>query len=151
MKILFLTFTAAFLSACAVATRPPATISLGAGKHRVEPKSSSIAGYESVEFPARLTNTSKQSIWYYAQFRELPFYSLLVRPSGDAHWTDRTQPMCGLGADFHQLAPGASMPFRVWVPALDVGSQLRVEIPIHSVPNNKPKPHEVSSPATPIQ
>lgn len=74
MNILLFACLAALLSTCAIAETPLASITLGPGKYGVEPPGSSIAGYKSVEFSARLTSTSKQSGWYYAQFPTMPSY-----------------------------------------------------------------------------
>lgn len=151
MKPLLFTCLAALLSTCATAETPLASITLGPGNYRVEPPGSSIAGYKSVEFSARLTNTSKQPVWYYSQFPTMPSYRQFVRASAEAQWKDRTQPMCGVGAGFHPLAPSASVAFGVWTPASDVGGQFRVEISIYSSPDFKSSTQPASSPATPIQ
>jgi len=141
MKALCIALFAAFASSCAIAAPPPASITLSTAKR----------SDGSLLFPARLTNASNQPVWYYAQFPELPFYSTFVRASDDAHWINRTQPMCGLGAGSHRLAPGASVSFRVWVSSSDAGNQLRVEIPIYNAANSKAKAQPVNSAATPIK
>ena len=146
MKTLLITVLTALLCACASADTPPARITVGALTHRVEPPSGSIAGYKSVEFPVRLTNTSKQPIWYYAQLRKLPFHTTLSRPTPKSKWTEQTFPVCGLGADFHKLDPGASISFEAWVPD-DTGHQFRVEVPIYRLPDTKAKPINLSSEA----
>ena len=138
------------LCACAVPETHPARITIGALTHRVEPPSSSIAGYRSVEFPVRLTNTAKQPIWFYAQFRESPFHNTYSRPTSNSRWTIQTQPMCGVGADFHKLEPGASISFKAWVPR-DAAHEFRVELPIYRSPDNKTKPLNLSSEAISIK
>ena len=151
MKNLFIAFSATLLFGCAVALPPPAQITLGAPKHLIEPPSSSIAGYESVEFAVHFTNTSGQPIWFRAQLREPPFYRLFIRPTETSPWADHTQMECGLGADFHELAPGGSISFTVWVSAHEAGHQLRVELPIYQSPKYTTKPLTVRSEATPIE
>lgn len=136
---------------CATAAPPEVRITLGKPKHKVEPPSSSIAGYKSVEFPVRLTNASERPVWIYTQFREHPSFNLYLRDNVTGRWKDETIPICGLGTDFHRIAPGESIVSTVWVPADEIGRQLRVEMPIYATPDRKTKPRKATSEATPIR
>ncbi len=151
MKPIFISLILALLSACSISAPPAVRITLGKPTHKVEPPSSSIAGYKSVEFPVRLTNASDNPIWIYTQLREHPSYSLYLRDTSKARWKDETMPMCGLSTDFHRLAPGEFISSTVWVPADQIGLQLRVELPIYSKPDYKAKPRNAASEATQIR
>ena len=151
MNSLFVALSAALFVGCAAAVPLPARLTLGTPKHRVAPPSSVIAGYESVDFSVRVTNTSKQPIWFYGQLRQLPFYRLFIRPTASDRWTDRTMPGCGMGAEFHEIAPGASSAFTVFVPGRETGHQLRVELPVYESPNDNAKSLSITSDATPIK
>lgn len=137
MKILFVICIAVLQFGCGVAVPPPAKVTLSLPIHRVEPPSSAISGYESINYTVTITNTSSQPIWFYGQLRELPFYSLFIRPNFFARWTDQTIMGCGLGADFHKIYPGKSTSFTVFVPGSETGHQMRVEVPIYDSPTNQ--------------
>ena len=151
MKPIFFSLIVALLFGCVTAAPPEVRITLGKPKHKMEPPRSAIAGYKSVEFPVRLTNASERPVWIYTQLREHPSFSLYLRDSPAARWKDETMLMCGLGTDFHRIAPGESIVSTVWVSADEIGRQLRVELPIYATPDYKAKPRNASSEATPIR
>jgi hypothetical protein len=122
----------------------PARITLGIPAHYV------IGDYKSIEYSVLITNTSKERIWFRGQSRQSPFYRLLIRPTDSAEWADQPIFQCGLGAEFHEIAPGASSSFVVLVGGGDVGNQLRVEVDIYESPNKKTKPLQVASNAITI-
>ena len=144
MRTLITALSSVILVACASTSSPPARITLGAPKHKTE-RGSAIAGYTSIEYPVHLTNTSSRSVWVYGQLREWPFSRLYIRPNNSARWVDNTVSMCGLGADFHELPPGASIHFSEFASGYDVGQQMRVELPIYLSPNYTKKPRTIVS------
>lgn len=141
----------ALLSGCVTAAPPGVRIALGKPEHKVDPPSSCMAGYKSVEFPVRLTNASGRPIWIYAQLREDPSFRLYLRDNPTSRWKDETIPGCGVGADFHRIAPGESIVSTIWVPAAQIGRQLRIELPIYATPNTKARRRNAASEATPIR
>jgi hypothetical protein len=151
MKPTLFSLILALISTCATTASPAVRITLGKPTHKVEPPSSSIAGYKSVEFAVHLTNASDSPVWIYTQLREHPSYRVYLRDTPQAGWKDETMPTCGLGTDFHRLAPGESIVSTVWVPADQTGRQLRVELPIYAKPDYKTKSRNVVSEATLIR
>lgn len=130
--------------------RQPAQLSLGIPIHKVEPPESSIPGYATVVFPVRVTNISSHPIWIYGPLREYPFHSLYIRRP-NAKWTDETLSMCGLGAELHEISPGASLSFTDFVSADDIGSQIRVELPIYKTHDPHSSPIIISSGSTQVR
>ena len=151
MKPILFSLIVALLSACVTAARPEVRITLGKPNHKIEPPGSSIPGYESIEFPVRLTNSSGKPVWIYTQLRKRPSFSLYLRDNPTAPWRDETMPGCGLGTAFHSIAPGESILSSVWVPADRKRRQLRVEMPIYSTPDFTAKARNAASEATPIR
>lgn len=151
MKPIFFCLVLTILSSCTTSTPHKVQITLGEPARKVQTDPSSLADYESVEFPVCLTNASNSPVWIYAQFRELPFYNVYIRDNPNSHWKNETTWRCGVGNDFHRLEPGESISSTVWAPADSIGHQLRVEIQIYAVPDYKAKPLNAVSEAIPIR
>lgn len=150
MRTPLLILSTALLCSAAIPEESPAQITIGALTHRVEPPGNGIAGYKPVDFTTRLTNTSKEPIWFYAQRRTSPFYVTLSRPTPKSQWTIQLEPECSLGAQFHKLEPGAFISFDAFVHD-HPGHEFRVEMDIYRSPDKKAKPFKVSSEAIVIK
>ena len=138
-------------SAVGTVPRPVASISLGAPRLEVAPPGSSISGYKTVVFPVRAKNISRKPVWVYGIGPDWPIHTLFIRQADGFPWTDETLAMCALGAGFHELAPGTSTTFTVFVSAEEVGHQIRIELPVYVSPDPQTEPLCVSSPPTPIR
>lgn len=145
MKTLLFLLIAVALTACA--TEPPAKVSVGPSKLRVDP---SLNNYKSINFPVQLENTSNRPIWYYG-FRS-PGYTIFTRPSPDNRWTENTwRRMCGMADAFHKLPPGGSTSFWIFFPADQRGQQFRLELSVFNSPDDKSKPLRLKTPALEIR
>ena len=104
-----------------------------------------------VEFPARITNTSKQSVWFYGVAPDWPYYSAFTRSSKSDRWVELPYGMCGVGATAYELARNASMRFKAIAPAEDAGDEYRVELSFYTSPGGQTRSFSVTSAPTIIQ
>ena len=143
MKILFIPLSIAVLSGCS-ATKPAIQLTLGVPMHH-----RSVSGL--VEFPARITNTSKQPVWFYTWLPDRPYYRAFTRQSKSDRWEELPYSMCGVGATEYELAPNASMRFPTVAPSDDAGHEYRVELSIYKSRGGQTKPFSVTSASAIIQ
>ena len=78
-------------------------------------------GYEMVEFTARLTNTSRESVWIFTEPSEAPYCRVFVRESAGVAWAEHPLERCGFGASLYQPDPGDFASFVIEVPIAGAG------------------------------
>ena len=137
MKTLLIPLSIAVLSGCS-ATKPGVQITLGVPKN-----DKSVPGL--VEFPARITNTSKQSVWFYGGMPNMPYYSAFTRSSKSGRWVELPSNICCIGATAYELARNASMRFKANAHAEDAGDEYRVELSFYTSPAAQTKSFSVTS------
>lgn len=129
----------------------PASLTLGVGEYWARDSRTAFGTFAGVSFPACLSNTSAQPLWYYAQWPKDPWVRKWVHRPGSDAWTDETFRLCGLGVKLHQLAPGEAVTFKSSVSIDQVGGCLRIEIPLYAGPSAAQASYLASSSEVPIQ
>ena len=99
-----------------------------------------------VEFPAKITNHSKQSVWYHGNMGlKMPYYRAFTRPSHGGEWSELPYWQCGMGAGEFEIPAGATAEFHTVAPAHDRGDQYQVELSIYKSGGGQAKPFSIRS------
>ena len=109
-------------------TQPSVQICLGSPRPIIAPEGSATAGSEWIEFPVRLANTGKRSMWLEGYSASRPFYQIFTRPLGSKRWIDRGVGFCGTGAGMHLIDLDTAVSFAIAVPAAYAGKQICVTV-----------------------
>ena len=149
MKTWSIAIIASFVTWSAVAAESPAQIRIGPPARTQAPPGSETAGSTWIQFPVRVTNTSKGSIWLHGYSLHHPYTYLFTRRNDSTPWTERVAHFCGIATN-HELVSGAVTDFTVAVPETYVGEQLRVDLWVLASPRDM-KHVTVSSQETPIK
>jgi len=157
---LILAAFAAVLTACsdvgtlATLDAATATLTLGVGEHYslstddLPPPLDRIEGFM---FPAQLTNTTSERLWYYAESgSESPVAQSWACPPGSDNWSAVSFNQCGNGDTFQELAADKSVTFKVCAPNEFSGGRLRVAVVLFDAPSEFSPAGCVSSPVVAI-
>lgn len=138
MKILLTAIAAAALSACSTA-KGPIRLTVGAPVHDKK-----ISGL--VLFPVRLSNDSKQPIWYSANIVPwMPYYRAFTRPSKFGRWKELPYGMCSVGAKDFEIKAGAFAMVETVAPLDEAGYQYRVQLSVTKERGNRAKSLKITS------